>query len=247
MRSSAQALKDSFGIFTENINIFSLLVIISVIPQIISGVFFPLDTIFDNGVTIGSIYPLIALLVSIVVSFFTYTAIVYVAIYRLESTIGNAFDFFLHHFSALAIVSILTSLAIVLGLIALIIPGILFALWFSFSAYVVLAENKRGIEALKTSKRYVDGNIWVLIKRFVLVILITIPFTIFSLVFYIPELGIPASVIMAITTIMYTTLNFVTYLYMFETYKEFRLKYELAQSAQSNLVQNTPVISNEAA
>lgn len=241
MRSSAHALKDSFNIFTENINILSLLIIISVIPQVISSVFFPVDTTFKSEYTIESVYSLLALLVSMVVGVFTFTAIVYVAIHRHESKLEDAFNFFLKYFGALAVVSILTTITIILGLVALIVPGILFAFWFSFSGYVVLVENKRGIEAMKASKKYVQGNIWSLTKRFILLVLVSAAVTVGSLIFYVPGFSVPESVGLTISTILYTILNVVGYIYMFETYKECRLKYELAQSVQGSPDQNPSV------
>ncbi len=55
-------------------------------------------------------------------------------------------------------VSILTGLAILVGSILLIIPGIIFWVWFAFSHYIVILENKRGTEALKASKKMVEGR-----------------------------------------------------------------------------------------
>lgn len=56
------------------------------------------------------------------------------------------------------IVSILSGLAIFGGSLLLIIPGIIFSVWFAFSVYPVLLENKRPIEAMKQSKWLVKGR-----------------------------------------------------------------------------------------
>ncbi|MCP4511527.1 MAG: hypothetical protein GY826_34590 [Fuerstiella sp.] len=55
--------------------------------------------------------------------------------------------------------SILMFLAIMGGVILLIIPGILFAFWFSLSTHVVVLENINGGAALGRSRKLMSGNI----------------------------------------------------------------------------------------
>jgi len=59
--------------------------------------------------------------------------------------------------------AILLYLAVMGGLILLIIPGILFALWFSVSQHVVVLENLNGVPALSRSKALVRPNMGTLI------------------------------------------------------------------------------------
>lgn len=54
--------------------------------------------------------------------------------------------------------SILMGLAVMGGIILLIIPGILFALWFGLAQYVVILEDKSGGAALSRSKKLVQPN-----------------------------------------------------------------------------------------
>jgi hypothetical protein len=54
---------------------------------------------------------------------------------------------------------ILTYLVIVLGLVLLIIPGIIFALWFSLISRVVVIEGVSGTTAMSRSKTLMKGNI----------------------------------------------------------------------------------------
>lgn len=55
--------------------------------------------------------------------------------------------------------SLLSGLAVLGGIILLIVPGIIFALWFSQSPYIVVEENLSGATALKRSKYYVKGRV----------------------------------------------------------------------------------------
>jgi hypothetical protein len=74
----------------------------------------------------------------------------------------------------LLLVSILVGLAIIGGLILLIVPGIIFGLWFSLSAQTLVFENKRGTDALKASKAYVQGRTGYVFVNFLLFVLVLI-------------------------------------------------------------------------
>ncbi len=54
---------------------------------------------------------------------------------------------------------LLNGLAVLGGMILFIIPGIIFALWFSQSPYIVIEEGLNNTAALKRSKYYVKGRI----------------------------------------------------------------------------------------
>jgi hypothetical protein len=56
--------------------------------------------------------------------------------------------------------SILAALAIIGGLFLLVIPGIIFAAWFSLAAFVVVDENLSGVAALRRSKQLVKNRFW---------------------------------------------------------------------------------------
>jgi len=57
------------------------------------------------------------------------------------------------------LVSILNTLIIFGGFILLIVPGIIFAIWFAFAIYdVAINDTKEPIQALKNSKKLVDGR-----------------------------------------------------------------------------------------
>lgn len=65
------------------------------------------------------------------------------------------------------IISILTSLIILGGMVLLIIPGIIFAIWFAFSFYAVAIDNHKVATALNTSKNLVRGRWWAVLWRLV--------------------------------------------------------------------------------
>ena len=57
-------------------------------------------------------------------------------------------------------VKIITTLAVLVGLILLVIPGIVIALSFIFATYLVVDTGKGPIEALKESARITKGHKW---------------------------------------------------------------------------------------
>ncbi|MEK7680889.1 MAG: hypothetical protein AAB348_02505 [Patescibacteria group bacterium] len=61
--------------------------------------------------------------------------------------------------------SILASLIVLGGTILLVIPGIIFSLWYGFAFYAVVFEDKKGFNALKASKELVVGRWWAIFWR----------------------------------------------------------------------------------
>lgn len=64
------------------------------------------------------------------------------------------------------LVALLQILVTVGGFILLIIPGILFFVWFSLSQFTVMLDGKRGFESLQTSKSMVKGRFWGIVYLF---------------------------------------------------------------------------------
>jgi len=82
-------------------------------------------------------------------------------------------------------VSILMSLAIGVGFLLLIIPGIILWVWYSFSVFVTVAEDLKGGKALARSKEYVKGRWGKIFGKLAFIYLIVIAFNI--IVGLIPE------------------------------------------------------------
>ncbi len=65
-----------------------------------------------------------------------------------------------HYIWALGWVGLLVGGVIMLGFFLAVIPGIIFLVWFSFAMYVMVDEDKRGLDTLLASKSYVAGHWW---------------------------------------------------------------------------------------
>lgn len=62
-------------------------------------------------------------------------------------------------------IGIASSISIVGGFMLLIIPGILYYVWFLFSPFVLFTDGTRGMNALFTSREYVRGQWWPIFLR----------------------------------------------------------------------------------
>jgi len=126
---------------------------------------------------------LICLLVFIILELWTSASLIHVVNNR-EKTIGfkeamaNGWPRIISFFW----VSFLTGLISIIGFVLLIIPGIIFSVWYVFSKYVFISEGLKGMAALKRSKELVRGFWWKVFWRFVgfgfIVFVVMIPVTV---------------------------------------------------------------------
>lgn len=69
-------------------------------------------------------------------------------------------------FWPLVVVGLLTALIVGVGSI-IVIPGIIFLVWYAFGQYEVIFENQRGMAALRASKKLVQGRWWAVLWRII--------------------------------------------------------------------------------
>lgn len=63
--------------------------------------------------------------------------------------------------------SLLSGIITMLGFAFLIIPGIIFSVWFSFATFIVVIEGRGVTESLKESEALVSGYFWPVLARFI--------------------------------------------------------------------------------
>ncbi len=63
-------------------------------------------------------------------------------------------------------VTILSSAVTMGGFVLLVIPGLIFAVWFSFASYVYLAQGVGGLRSLSMSREYTRGAFWRIVWAF---------------------------------------------------------------------------------
>jgi len=96
--------------------------------------------------------------------------------WRIKDVIKNGWSKYWPFF----LVSLLTGLITGLGLLLLIVPGVIFMIWFVFSIYAVICEDKRGFKALSRSRELVKGHWWSVAKRVFALMIIVFPLSMSS-------------------------------------------------------------------
>ena len=130
---------------------------------------------------VGGIKPVEALLIAVVAVAVIYislwgwaTMLLAVKDYPNVVSVSDAYKNSKHLIWPLFVVGLLAGLAVMGGLILLIVPGIIFALWFSQSYFAVLDEKGKGTSALTYSKNLVKGRLGEVFLKNLYIIVITI-------------------------------------------------------------------------
>lgn len=128
----------------------------------------PISPILLSIMVLASLFASIALILAIIRS---QDRISFQAAYRLAGSKLIPFIW----------LGVLLNLAVVVGFLLLIIPGVIAIVWFAFAPFVLLEEDVRGTQALRRSRDYVRGRwkqiAWRLFVVFVLIILVSVAVT----------------------------------------------------------------------
>lgn len=123
-----------------------------------------LNDFFPSSTVITNIILLIIFVASLVFNLWTYITLLHATkSLLLEQTAPDwklSFNSTSHLIGPFIYTSILTALAVLGGTLLLIIPGIIFSVWYSFVTLVVVVEGKTGIKAMRLSKNLVAGRWW---------------------------------------------------------------------------------------
>jgi hypothetical protein len=77
-----------------------------------------------------------------------------------QPTIAGIWNELTPNVVALIVTGILVVLAVIVGLLLIVIPGIIFGVWFSLTAPVIAIESKRYTAAMGRSRELVRGSWW---------------------------------------------------------------------------------------
>jgi len=182
-----ELLKKSFRIFKQGASKFltmTLLVpLLGIMPLVIAGVLFVLSDIL-SPVSVSSpiilIFQIIlGLLAFISILFFLYVLYIStIGIYILlrdfspDLKVKEAFKRARPYLWKFIIVNLFTGILVILWSLLFIIPGILFAVYYTFAIWVLIFEDYEGMSALRRSKKLVKGYWWAVFGRFLAIGLI---------------------------------------------------------------------------
>lgn len=180
MKTPIEYLKESWVIYTKKENfiffskVMAVLVIVSTGLSYLINYFYPVnvweDLDFSNiPMLIGFIiFSLISLILGLWVQSTTYVAIVNKPTNDIKSIFLNGFKYSGRYF----LISLMFGLIMFVGMVLLIIPAIIFAVWFSFSTFLVFDKNLKTKEALSKSKALVKGKFLKVLGRFIVFVLV---------------------------------------------------------------------------
>jgi len=187
-----QIYKERIWVF---VGIMILPVIIGIVVALIFGGLFVLQIkqFFEPGLILLPIL-IVLVLIAIIIILWSRVALLFAIKERIEKIgIRESFVKSWPKIISYLWISILVGFVTIIGFLLFIIPGIIFSIWFSLAAYVLVAENLTGTKALSRSKQLVSGYWWKIFWRFLIVGIIAL---IISLVIsFIRELiGIPREI-----------------------------------------------------
>lgn len=221
-----EILGRAWSVYKEHLKILLGIMLIPTFLALLFSFLFPSLLTSYAGLSIGgSILVSIGVLISAIVQITAGIALLYVVSSPVPITIKEAYQKALRLFFSYIWVLILVGVITLAGFLLLIIPGIIFSVWFSFAVFILIVEDKRGFEALKTSRMYVKGHWWGVFGRSAFFMLIAMGFIIaFGILTFVlalvPGLGETTSgIISALLPLFLTPLSVA---YMYHLYKSVR-------------------------
>lgn len=194
IKGPIEYIKEAIKIYTNKENfvyfakIMAVLTVASLLISIPLGYFFP-DEVKQN---LGSqdvpllISFVLLSIASIIVGLWTQVT-TYYSILRIGSDEKEILTLGFKKIGKFFLVTMTLSLIIVFGFILLIIPAILFGVWYAFTTFLVLDKEMGIRDSLKLSKQMAKGNFWKIIGRTIVFGFFTIVVSILLAV--IPYLG----------------------------------------------------------
>lgn len=180
---SIDLLKEAFAIYKDRfITYLGILLIPTIVIAVLAFTFAALGVAtFEASLNVDiiTVFKSLSLAIAVIalVGFFIqswgYLALIY-AIKDRKENIGlqEAYKRSLYKLVSYWWVAFLSTVIVGLGFICLIIPGIIFLVWFGFAPFVLVNEGIGGFTALLQSKSYVSGRFFPIFFRLVAIAII---------------------------------------------------------------------------
>lgn len=166
--SAKEIISRSLKLYGENYQLYFRYLLILFIPAIaigLAGAYFGsfIQTLTNSGFGLAFLVYFIFLIASSFVSLWISLGFIKIIYKTLKKenilTIKEELQQASHLIIPAIVASLLTTLAVVGGMLLLIVPGIIFSIWFAFSLYAVAIDGMSGVEAMKKSKQLVRGQL----------------------------------------------------------------------------------------
>jgi uncharacterized membrane protein len=172
LKTPIEYIKEAWIIYTKKenfiffIRIMAILSIISFIFGLANGYFFPADYLKDgdfSNVPLFVGFILISIL-SIVFGLWSQSTS-YFAVIKMGEPEKEVFKIGFKKILRFLVISFTLGIIFVFGALLLIIPAIIFGVWYSFSMWLVLDKEMGVFESLRASKMLVNGRFWKILGR----------------------------------------------------------------------------------
>lgn len=201
-----------------------LLVGIALVPGVLQAIVAYLAPSEDGVVQlmVTSLMLLAAVVLVVVISIYSVVAMVLVVAH--PSKYHHAFEAFKDartFFLPMLFVAVLSSVVIIGGFILFIIPGVIFMIWYSLMYFTLILEHKRGWDAMKSSKAYVQGRWWSVFGRVlaIMVVLMALSFILEFLLTMIMPTEASHKAVSALISSLYAPFSLT---YMYFIYKDLK-------------------------
>lgn len=205
--------KKTFSVYKNN---FWTFLLISVIPFAVSFLLSrPFLLRLESGSSLGSLTLIILIyLTLIIISIWFSVSLLYtVKEWENKMSFGRALAKGWSNLGSYIWLSFLVAVIVAGGLILLIIPGIIFSVWFLLALYVLVDENKKGISALKRSKELISGYVtayWGRVLLFSLIVYVVV--VLFSVIAkFLPVFGYISTIINIVIAPLFVIFGFLVY------------------------------------
>lgn len=172
MKGPITYIKEAWGIYTKKENfvffarVMAVLVIASTVLSFLIGYFYPAE--YSRNIDFSNAPAVVGFVILSVIGAFVSLwtqSTVYFSILKMGNPEKEVFQLGYKNIWRYLLTSLVLGLIIVGGVILLVIPAVIFGIWFSFTIFLVLDKNLRVGEALRTSKSMVKGKFWQVLGR----------------------------------------------------------------------------------
>lgn len=174
LTSVKELMSETWKIYQER---FLVLIGISLIPNIIGLPIQILTTVYEIPSHLSLILFIVgAILVALAI--WSQGAVVLAVSGNKQVSVFEYYKQCQHKITPLFTTFVISALLIFIGLILVIIPGIIFAMWSCLAIYIVMFEDKKNFQALKESKVLIKGFTFKVFLRWALIIILYIILTV---------------------------------------------------------------------
>ncbi len=160
-------IKGSWSAFRAEPKKFIMLSLVSMLPT----AFFTVEIAAFTEFNLAQVLPLPVTMLLVILMILSAPFLVYLALWGSAAFIvaalnpegqsaNQAFLSSKKYIGPLLLLGIIEALAVLGGLVLLVIPGLILAMWFTYATFIVVDEDLRGFKALERSRAYVTGRFW---------------------------------------------------------------------------------------